>query len=377
MTILNNTFDDMEALKELLIKNLPSQIYASNEKAAFKSSPMKTIKGLEYDFISFNSKSRVSFMVFDIDYVGEVTAKEYYAGSIDNLLERIMFVIGMEPSCICVTNKGFQFAYHIGNPIFTHQPKAVAYLSAIKNSIIEKLGCDPVASGRNYGVFRNPIRHTHYFSGCINYELSDFKYLLTRKVSGSSFVSNGTVHSTIPSEIITTGNRNVQLFRLGMRFAKCKVNLTSYDIGAYLQTLNEGFTDSPLPLLEIDGIARSVYRYWENDSIRFGSVAICENAGAMGFEKIKGLSRDEYENEVRHRRQLSAERTNSLLSKEQKQEAIATARAVRSEKIKAKIEQTLAKCQAENIKPTISAIAKIAGADRKTVRGYVIPIKEE
>ena len=372
MTILHNTFDDKEALKELLIKNLPSKIYASNEKAAFKSSPVKTIKGLEHDFISFNSKNRVSFMVFDIDYVGEVTAKEYYTGSIDKLLERIMFVVGMEPSYICMTNKGFQFAYHIGNTVFTHQPKAIAYLSAIKNSIIEKLGCDPVASGRNYGVFRNPIRHTHYFSGCINYELSDFKHLLANSRSSASCCTGGRTAATASNiEDISTGNRNNKLFELGMRWAKNRDGITTYDIGAYLQTINSTFTDSPLQLSEIECIARSVYKYWEAGTIRFGSFSICENAGAMGFDKIHNVSRDEYEELVKERQRLSAQRTNALLTKEEKQNSMANARLARTEQIRAKIELALSKCQAENIKPTQANVARLAGVDRKSVGKYL------
>jgi hypothetical protein len=372
MTILHNTFDDMEALKELLIKNLPSKIYASNEKAAFKSSPVKTIKGLEYDFISFNSKGRVSFMVFDIDYVGEVTAKEYYAGSINNLLEQIMFAVGMEPSYICITNKGFQFAYHIGNTVFTHQPKAVAYLSAIKNSIIDKLGCDPVGSGRNYGVFRNPLQHQHYFSGCINYELSDFKHLLTSSRSSSCSGAGGrTVATASNIEDIPTGNRNNKLFELGMRWAKNRNGITVYDIGAYLQTINSAFTDSPLQLSEIECIARSVYKYYEAGTIRFGSFSICENAGAMGFNKIHNVSRDEYEELVKERQRLSAQRTNSLLTKEEKQNSMANARLARTQQIRAKIELALSKCQAENIKPTQANVAMLAGVDRKTLLKYI------
>lgn len=367
MTILNNTFDDKAALKELLIKNLPSKIHASNEKAAFKFEPVKTIEGLRYDFISFNSKSRVTFMIFDIDYVGETTAKEHFE-SIDNLLEQIMFVVGMEPTYICITNKGFQFAYHVSNPIFMHQPKAVAYLNAIKNAINDKLWCDAVASGRNYGIFRNPLKHNHYFSNCINYKLGDFKHLLSN--SRPSIANSRTAATTVNIEDISVGNRNNGLFELAMHWAKNKNNIATCDIGAYLHTINSAFTGSPLPLSEIECIARSVYKYWEAGTIRFGLLSICENAGAMNFPKIRNVSRDEYVELVKERQRLSAERTNSLLTKEEKQNSMANARLARTEQIRAKIEQAISKCQADNIKPTQANLAKFAGVDRKSVRRY-------
>jgi hypothetical protein len=216
-----------------------------------------------------------------------MTAKEFF-GSIDNLLGYIMEFVGMEPSFICETTKGYQFGYHLKNWVFTKQIKALEYLKAIKNSIIDSLGCDSVASSRNYAIFRNPLKHNFYFSGCINYELSEFRHLLTAR--RSSFRPVG-VFSTVPvvADNIETGSRNNKLFEAGMRWAKNKDNLTSYDIAIYLQTLNSSILDIPLPISEIECIARSIFKYWQNDTIRFGTVAICENAGIMGFDKINNV----------------------------------------------------------------------------------------
>jgi hypothetical protein len=367
MTFLQNTINDYETLKELLIKNLPSTIHAANEKAAFKSSLMKTVIGLEYDFISFNSKSRVSFMVFDIDYKEDKTAREHY-GSIDGLLKDIMLVVGMEPSYICETTKGYQFAYHLKNWVFTRQQKAYEFMTVIKRTIASLLGCDAVASNRHYGIFRNPMRHRFYYSGCINYELNDFKSLLTTRHSSASFV---TTSSATPTEIIATGNRNNELFCQGMKWAKGKNEITPHDIGVYLQTINESFSDTPLEIMEIDGIARSVYKYWTTDRIRFGGTTACENAGIMGFEKITGVNREEYERLVKERRQLSAERTNSILTKEQKREAMAKARDVRTEKIQTKIIEALAAYEVDGIVPKNAAIARLTGINRKTIAKYL------
>lgn len=366
MTILQNTIDDYGSLKELLIKNLPPKINASNEKAAFKSALMDSVIGLNYDFISFNSPDKISLLMFDIDYKDNMTAREYF-GSIDNLLGYILDFIGLEPSYICETAKGYQFAYHLKNWIFTKQAKPHQYLKAIKNSIIDGLGCDSVASSRNYGIFRNPLKHTFYFSGCINYELSDFKHLLASRASSAR------VTSSVPAIVdnIAIGNRNNKLFEAGMRWAKNQYNITAYDISIYLQTINQTFTDCPLPTNEIDSIACSVFKYWQNDTIRFGTVAICENAGIMGFEKISNVSRAEYERITKERQRLSAIRTNSLKSTAHKQESIATARQKRTDNIKTKISEAVAKCELDNIKPKVAILSRLTGIDRKTILKYL------
>lgn len=366
MTVINNTIDDLDSLKELLIKNLPPKIHCSNDKAGFKSAPIATVGGLNYHFISFNSPEAISFLMFDMDYKDDMTAKEFY-GSIDNLLGYILEFVGMEPSYICETSKGYQFGFHLKNWVFTKQAKPLEYLKAIKNSIIDGLGCDSVASNRNYAIFRNPLKHDFYFSGCINYELKDFRHLLTARPSSRSV---GACSSAAPDNI-ETGNRNNELFRCGMRWAKNQNNITAYDISTYLQTINQTFTDSPLPTNEIDNIARSVFKYWQSDTIRFGTVSVCDNAGIMGFEKISNVSRVEYEQIVKERQRLSAIRTNSLKSAQQQSEAVEKARLARTENIKAKISEALAKCEIDNIKPTKAFIARMAEVDRETVKKYL------
>lgn len=366
MTVINNTIDDLDSLKELLIKNLPPKIHCSNDKAGFKSAPIATVGGLNYHFISFNSPEAISFLMFDMDYKDDMTAKEFY-GSIDNLLGYILEFVGMEPSYICETSKGYQFGFHLKNWVFTKQAKPHQYLKAIKNSIIDGLGCDSVASSRNYGIFRNPLKHTFYFSGCINYELSDFKHLLTARASSTR------VASSVPAIVdnIAIGNRNNELFKCGMRWAKNQDNITAYDISTHLQTLNDTFLDIPLPTNEIDCLARSIFKYWQNDTIRFGTVSVCENAGIMGFEKISNVSRAEYESITKERQRLSAIRTNSLKSTAHKQESIATARQKRTDSIKTKISEAVAKCELDNIKPKVAILSRLTGIDRKTILKYL------
>ena len=170
MTIVNKYKDEDEQLKELLLKNLPKKIKSGNEKHLSNIYQYPTIKSLnEHLFINFNSKEQISFLVFDIDKYEDKTAKEYFK-NIYNFLDFITDNIGLEPSYILETNKGFHFAYHLKNHIFTHQRKALKYVMDIKVAITRLLKCDEIASHRLYGVWRNPLLHNFYFSQKINYE---------------------------------------------------------------------------------------------------------------------------------------------------------------------------------------------------------------
>ena len=56
-------------------------------------------------FINFNSSSRISFMIFDIDKYNDVTAKEYFK-NVETLFEFITKKIGYEPTYLLETDKG-------------------------------------------------------------------------------------------------------------------------------------------------------------------------------------------------------------------------------------------------------------------------------
>ena len=129
MTIIKNKdFDDIKELREVLIKNLPPRIKAGNEKETANINELKTIDALKTcKFINFNSKERTSFMVFDIDKVGDMTALEHFK-TIEGFLDFLAEKIGLEPTFITQTTKGFHFAYHLKNHVYTFQEKAVKYL---------------------------------------------------------------------------------------------------------------------------------------------------------------------------------------------------------------------------------------------------------
>lgn len=371
MTSINNYFDNDKALTELLIKSLPSRVHcADNKTDAFALPEMPTIKALEKRFIAFNSQSQISMMIFDIDSFNGLTAKEYF-GDIDGILSFITDNIGFEPTYILETDKGFHFAYHLKNHVFTHQPNALNYLRAVKQAISDILGCDKNASLRNYGIWRNPLKHEYYYSGCINYELSDFKTLLEPRKR--AFAGSFAAHTELSE--ISNGRRNDTLFRLAMRFAKAQTSLAIGDIASYISTVSQKYCEEPLPIFEINSIAKSVYKYWLNDSIFFGLRRKEVFEGAMEFEKINGVDFEEYNRIVKERQRASAARTNSIVSKDVKTASLAKAREVKSQKlqneISTKIQKAIEELKTNGNKVNASTIARHTNINRKTVSRYL------
>lgn len=371
MTTINNHYDNDKALTELLIKSLPPKIHcADNKTDAFALPEMPTIKALEKRFIAFNSQNQISMMIFDIDAFAGLTAKEYF-GDIDGILGFITDNIGFEPTYILETDKGFHFAYHLKNHIFTHQANALNYLRAVKQAISDILGCDKNASLRNYGIWRNPLRHDCYYSGCINYELSDFKSLLEPRKRGG----NRSFAASIQLDEIITGKRNDALFRLAMRFAKPRASLSVENIIGYIAAISHKYCEEPLPISELNGIAKSVYKYWLNDSIFFGAHKKEIFEGAMEFEKINSVDFEEYQKIVKERQRASAARTNSIVSKEIKEASLAKAREAKCRKLQtelsAKIQEAIEELKTNGNKVNASSIAKYTNINRKTVSKYL------
>lgn len=371
--LLTTTISDDDELQELLIKNLPSRIKGGNEKHLSNIYAYSSYTALKRcKFINFNSKERISIMVFDIDHVGEKTALEYFK-DINTLLTFIVETIGLEPTYILETAKGFHFAYHLKNHVDTKYSKAVEYLRSIKTAITALLGCDENASHRLNGVWRNPLLHKHYFSGQYNYELSDFKEFLPKRETMKKSYS---IRIKIDESLLITGNRNKELFRYAMKFAKGKTALTIEAIVDFLIGVNSRCMP-PLEADELHVIASSVYGYWSKGSIEFGTLNQREpipNEGIMEFPKMAGLSFEEYEAEVKHRQKLSAQRTNRIKSQEQAKNQLQLARECLAQKRQIeneqKVFQAIADLEKEGLKVNVSSISKKAGIDRRTVEKY-------
>lgn len=376
MTILNKYKNEDEQLKELLLKNLPKKIKAGNEKHLSNIYQYPTIKSLnEHMFINFNSKEQISFLVFDIDKYEDKTAKEYFK-NIYNFLEYITSNIGLEPSYVLETNKGFHFAYHLKNHIFTNQRKALKYVMDIKVAITRLLRCDEIASHRLYGVWRNPLLHNFYFSQKINYELDDFKKYIPK----SEFTNTPLkLKVKINEDELIEGQRNKTLFKYAMKFAKGKKVLNKDDILNFLININNSKSVG-LGNTELIQISNSVFKYWQNGKILFGTMkdenVKVVNSGVMEFEKMKNLSYDEYLEETKQRQQKAAIRTLKLRDKEKNKKQLLEVKQDYILKLQTQKEtlviNTILQLQEQKLKVNVASISKLAKIDRRTAKKYFL-----
>lgn len=376
MTILNKYKDENEQLKELLLKNLPQKIKSGNEKHLSNIYQYPTIKSLnEHMFINFNSKEQISFLIFDIDKFEDKTAKEYFK-NIYNFLEFITSNIGLEPTYILETNKGFHFAYHLKNHVFTHQRKALKYVMDIKVAITRLLKCDEIASHRLYGVWRNPLLHDFYFSQKFNYELDDFKKYIPR----SEFTNTPLkLKVKINEDELIEGQRNKTLFKYAMKYAKGKTTLTKDDILNFLININNS-KNVGLGNIELNQISNSTFKYWQNGKILYGTIKNenlkVVNTGVMEFEKMKNLSYDEYLEETKQRQQKAAIRTLKIRDKEKNKKQLLEAKEDNILKLQTQKEtlviNAILQLEEQKLKVNIASISKLAKIDRRTAKKYLL-----
>ena len=366
---------EKEELKELLIKNLPNKIKAGKEKHLSNIYEYQSVIALDKcKFINFNSDKQISFMVFDIDKYEDKTAKEYFK-NIDGFYDYVSEKIGYEPTYILETQKGFHFAYHLKNHIFTHQAKALKYLLDIKRAITILLNCDEIASNRLWGVWRNPLLHPCYYSKQINYELSDFKELIPKVEYKNRSVR---LNIKINEDELIEGQRNTTLFKYAMKFAKGQKLLKQNDILNFLIDINES-KEVNLPNSELHQISKSVFKYWQNGKIKYGSNTIKKDIdeGAMDFPKMRNLSKEEYELETKLRQKESARRTTAIRDKEKNKKQLLEAKKdyeiKKQEENQLKVLNAIITLQNENKKIFFSSISMLTSLDRKTVKKYCPP----
>ncbi|OCL96568.1 replication initiation protein [Arcobacter porcinus] len=376
MTTISKYKDEDEQLKELLLKNLPKKIKSGNEKHLSNIYQYRTIEALnKYKFINFNTKDRISLLIFDIDKYEDKTAKEHFK-NIYNFLDFITDNIGLEPTYILETNKGFHFAYHLKNHIFTHQRKALKYVMDIKVAITRLLKCDEIASHRLYGVWRNPLLHNFYFSQKFNYELNDFKKYIPK----SEFTNTPLkLKVKVDENELIEGQRNKTLFKYAMKYAKGKTTLTKDDILNFLININNS-KNVGLGNTELIQISNSVFKYWQNGKILYGTMKDenlkVVNSGIMEFEKMKNLSYDEYLEETKQRQQKAANRTLKIRDKEKNKKQLLEAKEEYISKLQEKKENlvinAILELQEQNLKVNIASISKIANVDRRTAKKYLL-----
>ncbi|RMD62505.1 hypothetical protein D6833_06810, partial [Candidatus Parcubacteria bacterium] len=108
-------------------------------------------------WLRFNTKA-IKFLIFDVDHV-----------SLDRFTqEHVLDLLRLPPTWLIATDRGVQMAYALRDPIPTRSMSLATkkWLTAIKETIIARFDADQRASMRNYGVWRNPLKH----EGTLNLE---------------------------------------------------------------------------------------------------------------------------------------------------------------------------------------------------------------
>lgn len=239
-------------LEKFLLQHLDTyfKVQCSNSKSSgYKYEPID--KALVYNFIRFGNKFFIPAISVDIDNAEYPTQK-------------IKELNLPEPTLVVETTRGYHIHWFLTNPIKTSNTRQLKMLNSSLSVLQEALGGDKYATTGNSGrVWRNPLQHTHYFSGK-TYNFSEIhkisneekkkepqKYKKT-KISYGEYL-------TLDFSKIYTGSRHMSLFNYGRAFA--------YTTGMpdILQQLEEKNAEmpNPLPKNEVKSIAKSIKDFME------------------------------------------------------------------------------------------------------------------
>jgi len=211
-----------EHLFSLLMKNLPSKVHCSHNKAGARSKPsIPTHIALKsYEFIEYNSKERVTIVVFDKDLHKGVVAKEYFP-DIPTFYEWLIEKLDLQPTYVCETNKGYQFGFVIKGFLTVQHTHAIhnktpqKYLQDIKSRYIDFLELDKIASSRSHATFRNPIKHRYLSFPQKIYNLNDLNQpVIGIKLKDYLSISPDKSHKTLNGTDKIMSERNCTIFKL-------------------------------------------------------------------------------------------------------------------------------------------------------------------
>ena len=317
-------YKEKNEILEFLIPSFPTEIKSGNTKTTSNKTFFPTAYSLDnHKFINYNSKDRINFLCFDLDYHDGAEAIKSFP-TIEDFKKHLIDKLGaeLEPSFIIQTTKGYQFFYHLKVPVLAKYKNSIQFLKDIKSGLIELLGLDKIASNRLYGAYRGPLQNPSEF----NFEQKDFELKDFSKFAKSSRRTDFSVFENIESlenvkiEKFQEGSRNEKLFNSGLIFAKGKKNLNFEIIFHYILKLNEKIL-KPLNEDEIKSISASVYRYYVEGKISLNSSDDNVKRGIMGLKGSK-LTLNE-------KQKRAAERTNETRNEDKNKEALEKAREIK------------------------------------------------
>ena len=317
---------------EFLIPSFPVEIKSGNTKTTSNKTFFPTAYSIDnHKFINYNSKERINFLCFDLDYHNGAEAIKSFP-TIEDFKKHLIDKLGaeLEPSFIIQTTKGYQFFYHLKIPVLAKFKKSIQFLKDIKAGLIELLGLDKIASNKLYGVYRGPLQNPSEFNfNKRDFELKDFsKFAKSSRRVDFQILENIASLENVKIEKFKEGSRNEKLFIAGLNFARGKKNLSFEIIFHYILKINQRIS-KPLDESEVKSISSSVFRYYIEGKIQLTGSDENINRGIMGLKGSK-LTLNE-------KQKRAAERTNKTRDEVKNKEALEKAREIKSIKNKNEI----------------------------------------
>jgi len=365
------SYVQLSQLEHILLKNAPETIRGGQDKEVY-GTQHKTLHALKkFNYIQFNTQDRLNWLIFDLDVV-PVQVK-----NIDDMRAYISFVWELEePTYILKTDKGYHIAYLLEWGVLTKEnPKALIKYEHIRNAIGQIMGMDQNAR-RSHGIWRNPLKHEHYYSG-IEYSLDDliFEYkdlvnpnhpdyyirqeqkalneIVRDKTKSLNEQSKFTVKmlmakvlrsSTANEKIIVNGFRKSTIFQLVMLSAKKKETVTEQKLLDSAIKYNQ-YVYEPLNQSELRNIAKSVQKYHAENKIYVVNPTYIKDRGVMDLD---------YKQPLEHRQKQGAEYTH----------------AKRKERTKIRIQVAIKTLHTARKSVNKTTVAKEAGISTRTVQNH-------
>jgi len=366
-------------LFNFFLTRLPKEntLYAFNKKDLKFKRKAKTREAIKKGKFLFYNTNFITELIFDIDNISHLIVWD-----LDWIYKVFYEKFGLPITWSCKTDKGIQFCISL-NTFFKLSKKQKQILKDFKQYIADNWELiDKAGSMRLEGWWRNPLTQTdfRYYENVLSFDnILDFltRNKLTTKQQFKAEVRKEQIKQAKQSNKIrftvgapVVGNRNNFVWYNLMLASDSK------DFNTLLQLARElnKKVEKELDDKEIEKIAKSVLRYNKEGKnfIYANSKKARWNIGSMGFEKISGLSKEEYEKEKK-RRQSMAGKAKAEIGKKNLIKAVKA----RAEATKEKVYKAIKELQEKGERITVSKVVEVAGVGKNSANKYINLAREE
>jgi hypothetical protein len=239
----------------------------------------------KYNQIQLNTDTHFNAIIMDID--DEEMLTEWNA-------------VGLPTPTIQTINRHNNKAHLIwllNVPVSKKNRKAIKYYKDIVNSIKILIGADKAYQNHQTKNFLNSELYRVTYNN-VAYDLGDFQQFIIKDAQYS-----------INSVIESTGSRHIDLFNQ-LRFYGYK-NAKSANLADLLNSRAEKINETFIEPIKVKYIVKSILKFCEEHRNNF-KATVTKRTGAMKFKKINNLTPEQYKEEVHHRQQQAAQRTQNI-----------------------------------------------------------------